>query len=341
MATMEKQRGDRLWLVLSTATSVAVGVTLNRYSNVIPVWSVLCLWAIPAVLFVVWFWRVETTHLWVKERFEKHPVSYVLMCLILVPFGWQATASLLSKLHTRTASIPANPNVPSKPAQPIKAEPPHFSEAKPTTLQSVAPARHAVAKPASPVSPPPIRAATSPTTAPTTPTVQSTPSCVFGCNQAGVNYGQQNVTNLIGYRGRQLRHPLANNSVPIMVADGQPTPTVNLVLFDPPTEESRNFANSIGTIFTFAHWNVQTFHRGPFPRREDNIFDGRGNNYQATNTPEGLHCVPGPNPELYRKAIDALTAAGAKCEESSSYFYPGNPADTAILTIFVGKDDTR
>ena len=341
MATMEKQRGDRLWLVLSTATSVAVGVTLNRYSNVIPVWSVLCLWAIPAVLFVVWFWRVETTHLWVKERFEKHPVSYVLMCLILVPFGWQATASLLSKLHTRTASIPANPNVPSKPAQPIKAEPPHSSEAMPTTLQSVAPARHAVAKPASPVSPPPIRAATSPTTAPTTPTVQSTPSCVFGCNQAGVNYGQQNVTNLIGYQGRQLRHPLANNSVPIMVADGQPTPTVNLVLFDPPTEESRNFANSIGTIFTFAHWNVQTFHRGPFPRREDNIFDGRGNNYQATNTPEGLHCVPGPNPDLYRKAIDALSAAGAKCEESTSYFYPGNPADTAILTIFVGKDDTR
>jgi hypothetical protein len=93
---------DRIWLALCTATGVAVDVTLNKYSAILPGIAVLLLWAIPAVLFVVWFWRVEKTRDWVKSRFLEHPVSYALMFLILIPFAWQATATVVSKL-----SLPA------------------------------------------------------------------------------------------------------------------------------------------------------------------------------------------------------------------------------------------
>lgn len=96
-----QNRGDRTWLVVCTATGLAVDTTLNKYSSVLPGWAVLVLWAIPALIFLFWFWRVEKTHSWVKTRFLNHPVSYVLMFLILVPFGFQATHTMYSKLLSK------------------------------------------------------------------------------------------------------------------------------------------------------------------------------------------------------------------------------------------------
>ena len=91
-------KGDRIWLFLSTFTGVAVDVTLNKYSSILPFSAVAALWAIPAVLLVIWVWQVERTNGWVTKHFLEHPVSYVLLFLIFLPFGWQATATLVSKL---------------------------------------------------------------------------------------------------------------------------------------------------------------------------------------------------------------------------------------------------
>jgi hypothetical protein len=95
----EPKGDDRLWLVLCTSTGVTVDVTLNKYSSQLPGWLVLGLWGIPAFLFIVWLWHVEKTHGWVKKRFLEHRVSYVVMFLIFVPFVWQATATMISKLR--------------------------------------------------------------------------------------------------------------------------------------------------------------------------------------------------------------------------------------------------
>lgn len=97
-AKAEKEEGDRTWLVLCTATGVAVDVTLNKYSSSLPGLAVVGIWAVPAVLFVIWFTRVESTQQWVKTRFLEHPVSYVLMFLIIIPFGWGATSTMVAKL---------------------------------------------------------------------------------------------------------------------------------------------------------------------------------------------------------------------------------------------------
>lgn len=100
----DERKGDRLWLLLCTLTGIAVDVTLNKYSSVLPGLAVVGIWAILAILFVIWFVRVETTKRWVQTRFLDHPVSYVLMFLILIPFGWGATAAMFAKLHNSPKS---------------------------------------------------------------------------------------------------------------------------------------------------------------------------------------------------------------------------------------------
>ncbi len=96
--------GDRIWLALCTVAGVAVNVTLDKYSSSLPGLAVVLIWAVPAILFVVWFIRVETTKNWVKSRFMQNPASYVLMFLILIPFGWVSTSMMIAKLQTK--SIP-------------------------------------------------------------------------------------------------------------------------------------------------------------------------------------------------------------------------------------------
>jgi len=122
---LQQPRGDRLWLALCTATGVAVDVTLNKYSSALPGWAVACIWIIPAILFIIWFWRVENTSNWVRLRFLEHPVSYILMFLILIPFSWQATATMVAKLQSspKTQKTTNDPGVttipcPQSPAQP-------------------------------------------------------------------------------------------------------------------------------------------------------------------------------------------------------------------------------
>ena len=117
----DKEKRDRIWLALCTAAGVAVDVTLNKYSSTLSGYAVAAIWALPAILFVIWFWRVEKTRDWVKNRFLEHPVSYVLMFLILIPFGWQATATMVSKLKpsaqkVATVTLPPAPAVGTVPA---------------------------------------------------------------------------------------------------------------------------------------------------------------------------------------------------------------------------------
>ncbi|SFS21062.1 hypothetical protein SAMN05421771_4023 [Granulicella pectinivorans] len=99
--------GDRLWLALATSTGVAVDVTLNKYSSVLPWYVVVGLWMIPACLFIIWFWRVERTTSWVKHRFLEHPVSYVLMFLVLIPIGFGITSLMIDKFR-KSPALPAN-----------------------------------------------------------------------------------------------------------------------------------------------------------------------------------------------------------------------------------------
>jgi hypothetical protein len=136
----DKEKGDRIWLVLCTAAGVAVDVTLNKYSSTLPGYVVAAIWVVPAVLFVIWFWRVEKTRDWVKSRFLEHPVSYILMFLILIPFGWQATATMVSKLQPSTPKMQATiiephegaSNPPSAPQNPTQktATPPASPQAR-------------------------------------------------------------------------------------------------------------------------------------------------------------------------------------------------------------------
>jgi hypothetical protein len=139
--------------MLCTATGVTVDVTLNKYSSQLPDVIVLALWAVPAILLAIWIWQVERTHGWVKKRFLEHPVSYVIMFLILIPFGWQATATMISKVHFLPAkerqktimvatAPPKNPAVIPNPAptptQTKLKSSFHLSHEKPTTMTSVA-----------------------------------------------------------------------------------------------------------------------------------------------------------------------------------------------------------
>jgi len=124
---------------LCTATGVAVDVTLNKYASILPWSAVLGLWAIPLVLFVVWFWRVERTTAWVKHRFLEHPFSYVLMFLILIPFGWGATATMISKLTRKT--IAASPVLTS-------TLPPNIVPSPRPTAQSIVPGSTGTSQPA-------------------------------------------------------------------------------------------------------------------------------------------------------------------------------------------------
>jgi len=115
----EQRKGDRIWLVLCTSTGVAVDVTLNKYSSLLPWWAVLGLWLIPAALFVVWFWRVERTTSWVKHHFLERPVSYVLLFLVLIPVGYSVTHELWLKIKPKEviqgASVAQNPSAPTSP----------------------------------------------------------------------------------------------------------------------------------------------------------------------------------------------------------------------------------
>jgi hypothetical protein len=104
----DQEGGDRIWLAACTSMGVAVDVTLNKYSSVLPGLAVVAIWALPAIFFIIWFMRVEHTKNWVKARFLEYPVSYVLMFLILIPFGWQATATMIAKLRS---SVPATNTV--------------------------------------------------------------------------------------------------------------------------------------------------------------------------------------------------------------------------------------
>jgi hypothetical protein len=96
----EKQSGDRIWLVLTTSTGVAVNVTLNKYSSLLPTYAVLLLWCIPGILFFVWLWRVETAKSWMRERFLRHRISYLLLFFAFIFICWQAFVSIQSRLKT-------------------------------------------------------------------------------------------------------------------------------------------------------------------------------------------------------------------------------------------------
>src|SRR5271166_4210180 len=121
---VEEPKGDRLWLALCTATGVVVDVTLNKYSSQLPGIWVLCLWAIPMVLFAVWVWCVEKTHGWVKKRFVEHPVSYIVMFLIFLPFAWQASATMFAKLQQHFNQSPPTISQASK----VDKSPPQSTE---------------------------------------------------------------------------------------------------------------------------------------------------------------------------------------------------------------------
>src|ERR1700740_369480 len=94
----DNKKGDRRWLALCATTGIAVDVTLNKYSSSLPLWAILVLWCVPALLFVFWFWRVERTDSWLKHEFLKHPVSYIFMFLILIPVGWGMTRILIARI---------------------------------------------------------------------------------------------------------------------------------------------------------------------------------------------------------------------------------------------------
>jgi Spy/CpxP family protein refolding chaperone len=125
----DDQKGDRIWLTLCTATGITVDVTLNKYSSQLPSYVVLGLWAIPCLLFVYWLWRVEKTNGWVKRRFFEHPVSYVVMFLILIPFAWQATRTMVCKLQTPAPTAQSSPAASEPSTSPAKSDSP--SPAKP------------------------------------------------------------------------------------------------------------------------------------------------------------------------------------------------------------------
>jgi hypothetical protein len=118
----EQSKGDRLWLVLSVATGVAVDVTLNKYSGVLPGWGVLCIWAIPAALFIVWVWKVERTSGWLRSRFLEHPVSYVLMFLSCIPIFWYSTTMMVSGMRAKRPV--SSVQQPSRPMQTVTAPQP-------------------------------------------------------------------------------------------------------------------------------------------------------------------------------------------------------------------------
>jgi hypothetical protein len=149
----EKPKEDRLWLVLCTATGVIVDVTLNKYSGQLPDWVVLALWGIPMILFVVWLWRVEKTRDWVRRRFLEHPVSYIVMSLIFIPFVWQATSTMISKLRFSAPIVQkALPQAPN-PQQPKIASPaaqtPSVAQKPSASIQSKQPKEHVKRKTAS------------------------------------------------------------------------------------------------------------------------------------------------------------------------------------------------
>ncbi|MDX6458619.1 MAG: hypothetical protein QOE55_2316, partial [Acidobacteriaceae bacterium] len=100
----DNQNGDRIWLVLCTFTGVAVDVTLNKYSSLLPTYAVLLLWCIPAAIFLFWVWRVERVKSWAKERFLNHPFSYVLLFIVFAFVCWQAVNSIRSRLTTSSRS---------------------------------------------------------------------------------------------------------------------------------------------------------------------------------------------------------------------------------------------
>lgn len=103
------QKGDRLWLALCNVSSIVVDVTLNKYSNLLPKVAVLCLWAIPTCLFVVWTFRAEATKNWWRTRFLKHRASYILMFLILIPFSWLGTSAMIVRLASHIHSVSPQP----------------------------------------------------------------------------------------------------------------------------------------------------------------------------------------------------------------------------------------
>jgi hypothetical protein len=96
----EEQKPDRTWLAVCTAAGVAVDVTLNRYSSLLPLWVVVAICSIPVILFAVWIWKVEKATSTLKQQLLKYPVSYVVMFLVLVVVGWGATATTISKAQT-------------------------------------------------------------------------------------------------------------------------------------------------------------------------------------------------------------------------------------------------
>jgi hypothetical protein len=107
----EEPKGDKLWLVLSVATGVAVDVTLNKYSSLLPVWAVLCVWAVPTVLLLVWLWKAERTTGRIRSRFKESPFFYIFMALACVPIFWYSTKVLVSRIKGSGVST----------AQPVRA----------------------------------------------------------------------------------------------------------------------------------------------------------------------------------------------------------------------------
>lgn len=191
----DESKKDRIWLVLCTVTGVVVDVTLNKFSSMLPSYVVVSLWAVPALLFVIWIWRVEATASWVKRRFLEHPVSYVLMFLILIPFGLQATAKMVSKLKPHSRNLPSITTMPSTSSIPSvqhseSSRPAMATLEPPQTQAANQNPKSAKVKPAYPKLREPVPETKTPIHASLSQSIGSV-DCANAGNCAGVNNGQQ------------------------------------------------------------------------------------------------------------------------------------------------------
>jgi hypothetical protein len=202
----DKPKGDRLWLILSVLTGVAVDVTLNKYSSVLPGLVVLLVWAVPLVLLIVWGFRFEQRTGTIRGKFKQHPISYLLILILLIPIFVYSTALMCRSIWPITSAqkvpppsiAPAtSPSVMSetKPQAPLPSE---IDTPEQKTPQNATPSRQEPKK--SPTKPtkqeagqiPQASASVPPTSAQQGPTIGSE-STVLGIVPPGTKVGDKSV----------------------------------------------------------------------------------------------------------------------------------------------------
>jgi hypothetical protein len=175
-------------------------ITLNKYSSSLPDIVVMGIWAPPAILFLIWIWQVEAKFRSFQEKFRQHPISYILLILILIPIVWQATTMMLSKLRNQKPPVQPSATVQVRPFQSLQPVPSHQAPTIDSTTPQSAPSKfeppqklklmRKVDKPRLPSAQPSV----TPTRAQSA-ALAPIQSAERGIINNGVNFGQQLVDN--------------------------------------------------------------------------------------------------------------------------------------------------